>query len=198
MRLQRMFRSGHPHAGSNMAGGVPYMNPSRIVLFFVCAVMSAPVFAQSYSIPGEVVGSGGGAASGGGFILEGTVGQPVVGVMSGTGGITLGGFWYRPHDIATEVSEAENDLPREFALDQNYPNPFNPSTTIQFAVPKPAKVTLRVYDAIGREVVTLVDEVLVAAFHRVSFDGTRFASGVYFYRIQADAFVQTRKLILLK
>ncbi|MFA6470216.1 MAG: LamG-like jellyroll fold domain-containing protein [Bacteroidota bacterium] len=90
-------------------------------------------------------------------------------------------------------------VPLVFALEQNYPNPFNPSTTIGFTLQESGKTTLKIYDAIGREVVTLVDEVLEAgAYHQQIFDASRFASGVYFARLVSGSKVQVKKLMLMK
>ncbi|MGM0738961.1 MAG: endonuclease/exonuclease/phosphatase family protein [Bacteroidota bacterium] len=95
-------------------------------------------------------------------------------------------------------AELDSELPTRFGLDQNYPNPFNPATSIAFQLPENSRVTLEVYDVIGRRVATLVDDNLNAGHHEVSFDGTRLASGVYVYRMQAGDFIQTRKLMLVK
>ncbi len=95
-------------------------------------------------------------------------------------------------------STADADIPSEFALGQNYPNPFNPATNIAFQVPENSRVTLEVYDVTGRRITTLVDDQLDAGYHEVTFDGTRLASGVYLYRMQAGDFVQTRKFMLVK
>ena len=103
----------------------------------------------------------------------------------------------------------EMGLPREFALQQNYPNPFNPTTTIQFALPMQATVTLKIYDLVGREIVTLVEGVQPAGYHEVNWNssnaaGLTLASGVYFYRLEAqpvdggNAFIQLKKMMLLK
>ncbi len=81
---------------------------------------------------------------------------------------------------------------------QNYPNPFNPTTTIQYAIPKAEHVTLKVYDEIGREVSTLVNENKEAGQYNVSFNGSNLASGIYYYRISAGSFNQIKKLMLLK
>ncbi len=90
-----------------------------------------------------------------------------------------------------------------FALSQNYPNPFNPSTTINFDVPEQARISLVVYDIIGREVATLVNGEYAPGYHRVTFNANNLSSGVYFYRIASlsnngQNFVQTRKLLLMK
>ena len=87
---------------------------------------------------------------------------------------------------------------REFALYQNYPNPFNPSATITYELPKSSMVRLSVYDMLGREVSVLVNERRDAGVHEVKFDAAGFSSGVYFYRLTAGSFFQTRKLLLLR
>lgn len=94
--------------------------------------------------------------------------------------------------------ESMTSAPKEFALLQNYPNPFNPSTTIKYNLPIDAHVTLKLYDVLGRKVLTLVDEQAKGGYHSVTLDGSSLSSGVYFYRMQAGAFAQTKKLLLLR
>jgi hypothetical protein len=89
-------------------------------------------------------------------------------------------------------------LPEEYYLTQNYPNPFNPQTTISFGLPKTGQVRLSVYDLQGRRVATLVDGERAAGVHRVTFDGSSLASGIYLTHMSADGFAQTRKMILVK
>jgi hypothetical protein len=89
-------------------------------------------------------------------------------------------------------------IPKVFALSQNYPNPFNPMTTIKYDLPKDARVTLTIYDLLGRRVATLVDEEQRAGYRSVAWNGANVASGVYLYRIQAGEFTQTRRMLLLK
>jgi len=97
------------------------------------------------------------------------------------------------------VSASErNTVPTEFALEQNYPNPFNPTTSIEFQVPRSEFMNLKVYDVLGREVVTLVDEKKEPGVYKVEFDGSKLASGVYFYRMQAGSFSRARKMIILR
>ena len=93
---------------------------------------------------------------------------------------------------------AEEVLPTEFALDQNYPNPFNPVTQINFALPQASHVTIEIYNIVGQKVTTLVDAQMAAGYHSVSWNAADNASGVYFYRLTADSFVETRKMVLLK
>jgi hypothetical protein len=92
----------------------------------------------------------------------------------------------------------EPGLPVEFALTQNYPNPFNPMTNIGYTIPTQSFVTLKVYNVLGQEVATLVNELQKPAKYVATFDAKRFASGVYFYRLQAGNFVDTKKFVLLK
>jgi hypothetical protein len=112
---------------------------------------------------------------------------------------TQNGVWRRPlSDLVTSVGRATTEFPAHFILTQNYPNPFNPSTTINYAIPARARVTLSVFNMLGQKVAELVKDEQTAGSYSVTFDGTRLASGVYFYRLEAGSFVQTKKLILLK
>lgn len=99
--------------------------------------------------------------------------------------------------VAT-VNEAGSGLPKEIGLSQNYPNPFNPSTVINYQLPEQSQVELRVYDILGREVATLVDESMKAGYHSVPFNAGRLASGIYLYRLKAGNTVFIKKLTLIK
>jgi hypothetical protein len=99
----------------------------------------------------------------------------------------------------------EELLPTEFALYQNYPNPFNPSTTFKFGIPEASKVSLKIYDVLGREVATIVDKDLQPGYYAIPFNGDNLSSGAYFYRIiaarisdQGQTYVETKKLLLMK
>ena len=98
----------------------------------------------------------------------------------------------------TSVNPAHAYHPTAFSLSQNYPNPFNPQTAIRYQVSGVTDVKLVVYDLLGREVATLVNEKKTVGSHEVSFDGAGLASGVYFYRLTAGTFVQSRKMLMLK
>ncbi len=98
---------------------------------------------------------------------------------------------------------SEEEIPGSFKLYQNYPNPFNPETQIKYAVPKNAKVSLKIYDLLGREITTLVNEVKAPGVYSVKWNGknssgSKVASGIYFYRLKADNFIQVKKMLLLK
>ncbi len=98
------------------------------------------------------------------------------------------------------ITDVENDgiKPTEFSLNQNYPNPFNPSTSIQYRVPSISNVSLKVYDILGNEVAILVNEEKPAGSYEVEFDAKALTSGIYFYKLQAGSFVETKKMSLLK
>ncbi len=89
-------------------------------------------------------------------------------------------------------------MPKEFVLAQNYPNPFNPSTIIRYELPTTSDVSLKIFDMLGREVTTLVNTRQAAGTYEVNFNATGLASGVYFYRLQAGPFMQTKKMMLVK
>lgn len=123
-----------------------------------------------------------------GYLYVGTVGLGII----------------RSAQTTTSVSEPSEVLPKQFVLSQNYPNPFNPSTVINYKVPKTSHVQLIVYDLLGREVATLINKEQSPGSYKVEFDGRRTAdrqqlpTGIYFYRLTADNFSQTKKMILLK
>ena len=94
--------------------------------------------------------------------------------------------------------ESEKALPEQYTLYQSYPNPFNPTATISFELPTSGNVSLKVFNTLGEEVETLINDFKSAGKYSVQFNGSRLASGVYFYRLQAGDFVQTRKMLLLK
>ena len=114
--------------------------------------------------------------------------------------------WVFDKHLITSVHEiASRNLPERFELKQNYPNPFNPSTKIRYSIPnvmdanlRPLQTTLKVFDILGREVETLVNETKTAGNYEVEFNGANLSSGVYFYQLKAGEFTQTKKMILLR
>ena len=109
--------------------------------------------------------------------------------------LTPGGF------IELYPSGIENtgsSIPDKFELSQNYPNPFNPTTNINFSISNAQFVTLKIYDMLGKEIATLVNEKLNAGSYKVNWNASAISSGVYYYRITAGNFVETKKMILLK
>ena len=88
--------------------------------------------------------------------------------------------------------------PTNYKLEQNFPNPFNPVTTIQYQLPVDTKVTLKVYDILGAEVTTLVNEIQQAGYKEVQFDASELSSGVYVYRLVVSNYISTKKLMVVK
>ncbi|MEJ2616663.1 MAG: T9SS type A sorting domain-containing protein, partial [Ignavibacteriaceae bacterium] len=98
----------------------------------------------------------------------------------------------------TDVVNSSSLIPDEYNLSQNYPNPFNPSTTIEYALKEESIVQIKVYNSIGQEVATLVNEIKPAGYYSIHYNANRLASGIYFYRIEAGSFYQIKKMTLIK
>jgi hypothetical protein len=96
------------------------------------------------------------------------------------------------------VNINSNEFAQDYYLAQNYPNPFNPNTNIKFSIPKEGQVTLKVYDMVGNEVATYFDTYLKNGIYNVEFDGSKLSSGIYFYKLTAGSFSETKKMILIK
>ena len=108
-----------------------------------------------------------------------------------------------PEYVSSMTQEILSQLPETFTLHQNYPNPFNPTTTIRFDVPEPSNISLKVYNLMGQEIRTLTNEWLPTGSHRLIWNGKDqqgipVSAGVYIYRLQAQDFQKTRKMVLLK
>jgi hypothetical protein len=101
-------------------------------------------------------------------------------------------------DGLTGITPISTNTPDNYQLSQNYPNPFNPTTNIRFAIPKSSLVTMKVYDALGREVAVLVNEFKNAGTYQVDFNALSLTSGIYFYTIKAADFAETKKMMLVK
>ena len=96
------------------------------------------------------------------------------------------------------IQNISGEIPVEYSLKQNYPNPFNPETNIEFNIPKEGFVKLVIYDALGRESETLVNEELNAGKFRVNWNASTLSSGIYFYRLTAGSHSETRKMVLVR
>jgi hypothetical protein len=103
-----------------------------------------------------------------------------------------------PVHVGAVTAVTNTDLPFRTQLFPNYPNPFNPSTTIRYGLPNRSHVMLTIFNSVGQQVALLQNEEQAAGYHQVQFDGTDLSSGVYFYRLQAGSFVETRKFLLLR
>ncbi|MFZ1292012.1 MAG: T9SS type A sorting domain-containing protein [Melioribacteraceae bacterium] len=110
---------------------------------------------------------------------------------------TNGGNFTIPIDYLVDVKQISN-IPNEFNLGQNYPNPFNPATSIEFSLPRKSNVSLKIFDALGKEISSLVNESKSAGKYQVSFNAIGLSSGIYFYRLETEGFSETKKMLLIK
>jgi len=109
--------------------------------------------------------------------------------------------WSTPHAFKTLIVDVENEngeIPTDYSLQQNYPNPFNPTTTITFSLPAAGLVNLSIYNILGEEVATLLNEELTAGNHKVTFDASQLPSGIYVYSLKANGKVLSKKMALIK
>jgi Secretion system C-terminal sorting domain len=113
-------------------------------------------------------------------------------------GANVTSVWRRPLGELTALQPISNEIPNQYSISQNYPNPFNPTTHIKFQIPKSGFVLLKVYDALGREISTLVNEQLNPGTYETIWDASNYPSGVYYYSFQSGDFGQTKKMILMK
>jgi hypothetical protein len=173
---------------------------------FLCGfvvVLAGTAGAQT-EITRSVVGSGGLGAATATVQIRSTLGQPVIDRVAASQSIVQSGFWSGGFPIVNSVEDDGAVVSVPFALFQNAPNPFNPRTTIAFSVPASAQpVSLRIYDLRGRQVRALVDEVLAAGQHRVTWDGRDdrdrpLASGIYTYTLTRAGERLTRKMLLVR
>jgi hypothetical protein len=115
-------------------------------------------------------------------------------VYAGTGN----GLYRRPLSELIGINQISTEIPQQFSLSQNYPNPFNPTTNIRYQVQKAGTVKISVFDILGKEIETLVNEKQSAGTYEVTFNASQYPSGVYFYRLTTEGFSKTKKMILIK
>jgi hypothetical protein len=132
-----------------------------------------------------------------GFGLASTYFLEVYGEENILKGCVIDGVVYGDTTFVAVENEV-SPIPKEYKLEQNYPNPFNPSTTISYQLPEAGNVSLKVFDVLGREVATLVDEYRNAGSYEIEFVASALPSGVYFYQLKAGDFVETKKMLLIK
>ncbi len=172
-----------------------------ILLLAIAGAFPRVAHAQSDVIPWSALDGGFAAGSTGNTRVTSVVGQAFAGSAAIVNDKIRSGFLVYPFraPVASSIqANGDRGLPTTFELSQNYPNPFNPTTGVRYQVPGVSDVRLVVYDILGREVTTLVNERKAAGRYEVRFDGSGLASGVYVYRLTAGTYVQTRKMVLLK
>jgi hypothetical protein len=169
------------------------------IIFILVLILVPTQFVHSqYQTPYSVNGSGGNLSANSVYTLFSTSGEPFIGHSSNISHNQYEGFWYLYNqDIITSV-EDDDIIPATFKLEQNYPNPFNPTTIIRFGVPERSNVVLKIYDILGSEVATLVNEEIDAGWYEKPFNAGGYSSGIYLLRMEAESYVNTKKMILLK
>ena len=173
---------------------------TEVVISLIAAsvVLSVRGSAQS-TVPWSSLDMGFAVSSSSTTAVTSVVGQGFVGRMQGGNIILQAGFLVDTL-LRTPVTTVADPmgLPKEYALRQNYPNPFNPSTTIRVELPHASRISLKVYNTLGQEVTTLVDQEKSAGVYDVRFDAGGFAGGMYIYRLLAGDFVSTKKMVFVK
>ncbi len=176
------------------------MNKFLFIMLLLLAG-AAPASAQFVLRSFDTAGSSG-VLAGGDFTVRVTVGQAVTGTASNADFTAGFGQDAAASVVSTGVEvapvEADTGVPRQFRLDQNYPNPFNPETTIAFEMPHTGHVTLAVYNALGQQVATLMDETRPPGRYQATWNAAGLPSGIYFYQIRTDDFQAVRKMVLIK
>ena len=113
-------------------------------------------------------------------------------------GTTTGGIWILTDTTLVNINPSGDLIPGDYSLKQNYPNPFNPETVIGYSLPAAGKVTLKIYDILGKEVAELVNEEKPAGQYEVKFNASKLTSGVYLYTLKAGNYTETKKMVLIK
>jgi len=183
------------------------------ILMFALSVKPPLALSQSNRISWWVMGSGFGIAGIPGASLKTAVGEPLLARSMIANTMIESGFLANPffRSTATSASGGGDELPSAFELLQNYPNPFNPATRIGVLLPQLSEVTLTVYNVLGQEVVTLINDQRPAGYFTVEWDGTnssgqKVSSGLYFYRMiarpqsidGAESFIALKKMVILR
>jgi len=171
---------------------------NKIIDIAIIALLFVTTALPQYQITNSVIGSGGNVISNSNNNIVSTVGEAFIGKSSNTVNQNQIGFWYAYQQTTITDVENEEIIPTVFKLEQNYPNPFNPSTRIKFAVPERSNVLIKVYDILGSEVATLVNEEMDAGWYENNFNAAGLSSGVYLFRMEAGNFISTKKMIYLR
>lgn len=152
-----------------------------------------------HKIESYVISNGAGSSSNSSTQMQSTVGQPMISSSGNTNYNVSSGFWGGISKLLTNVAENEMDIiPKEMRLYQNYPNPFNPSTKIKFGIPRVSKVSLAVYNILGEVVSEIFNKELNPGYYEIEYNNSHLSSGIYFYTIKSERFVETKKMIMLK
>lgn len=170
----------------------------KIVLGIIFTFLQNGNLEAQYKIKQSVFFNGAGNLTSENRKIKNIIGQTVMGTSKNNNYILKIGFEYEEQWILTDLTDHINYLPNEFELFQNYPNPFNPTSTIIYTIVEMGNVNITIYDVLGRKVKELVNEIKTPGSYDVEFSGSNFASGVYFYTMKVNNFLESKKMILAK
>jgi len=158
----------------------------------------------SYDLVNDVIDDGGTKMTSTGYVLRGSLGQPTIGKITSASYVAHIGFWH-PYPTGPGIEEGffTRPVPLVFSLSQNYPNPITNSTTIKYSLAHDASVELAVFNSAGQRIGNLVHETQDAGFYSVKWNlnkasGEELPNGVYFYRIAAGDFIESRKMVVVR
>ena len=168
-----------------------------IISFLILQIFSAQAFSQ-YRMTFGTISNGGEKQSSKSYLFVGNVGQANTDQSGSTNYLVQAGFWQMFYQDVIQDVEDDEMLPKEYKLEQNYPNPFNPSTTLKFGLPERSYVLMKVYDILGREVATLLNQEMEAGWYKISFNAASYSSGIYICRMQAGKNIFVKKMMMIK
>jgi hypothetical protein len=168
-----------------------------LVVLFLTLILTPPVIAETVLARG-VAANGGGEAGGTNHTTVGTLGQMCIGIVAGPATIHEVGFWYPSPLGASAVDWQASTLPTRFSLGPARPNPSGQVMLIRYALPERARVAIVLYDVSGREVRTLINAELNPGYHDLRLTTDGLSSGIYFCRMTAEYFTETKRLVLLR
>ena len=171
---------------------------SLIIVIIIILFLNISSLAQYNQVPSYSFSSGFAISNSANTTGISSVGESFCGISSNGSSIITSGFLASTSSIITDVAGEKDVVPNVFDLHQNYPNPFNPSTVISWQIPVSSHVSLKVYDILGNEVATLVNENKETGFYETKFDGSSLASGMYIYRLTAGNYISTKKMLMIK
>jgi hypothetical protein len=168
------------------------------IVLLIISILPIPSFAQNSQVSWSSFNGGFGVSNSGDTKVTSSAGIPFAGSSANGSSSILSGFLANHSLLITDIEYDQEIIPTVYKLNQNYPNPFNPSTIINYQIPEGGFVSLKIYDILGNEISTLVNEEKAVGNYKATFDASKLASGVYIYQLKAANFVDTKKMILLR
>ena len=168
------------------------------IVLLIISILSVPSFAQNSQVSWSSFNGGFGVSSSENSIVTSSAGFSFSGETKNGSTDIISGFLADYNLIITDVKDKESLIPEVYRLNQNYPNPFNPSTKIKFSIPELSYVTIKIFDILGNEIETLINNEKPSGSYELTWNAGNLPSGIYFYQLKAGEFVETKKMILLK